>query len=81
MEKVKKILINTLFVNLVCGLITMGYFILFSKQYSKLDAYELEDYLHLSSLVFLIISIVFMEISYNSNFCIINTTHDICIRK
>ena len=35
MEKVKKILINTLFVNLVCGLITMGYFILFSKQYSK----------------------------------------------
>ena len=58
MEKVKKILINTLFVNLVCGLITMGYFILFSKQYSKLGAYELEDYLHLSSLVFLIISIV-----------------------
>ena len=52
MEKVKKILTNTLFVNLVCGLITMGYFILFSNR-----------------------------ISYNSNFCIINTTHDICIRK
>ena len=66
MEKVKKILTNTLFVNLVCGLITMGYFILFSKQYSKLGAYELEDYLHLSSLVFLIISIVFMEISYRN---------------
>ncbi len=66
MEKAKKILTNKLFVNLVCGLITMGYFILFSKQYSKLDAYELEDYLHLSSLVFLIISIVFMEISYRN---------------
>ena len=39
MEKVKKILTNKLFVNLVCGLITMGYFILFSKQYSKLLEY------------------------------------------
>ena len=27
MEKVKKILTNKLFVNLVCGLITMGYLV------------------------------------------------------
>ena len=63
MEKGKNILTKNIVQNLTYALITVIYFVFFSTQYSKFGSLELSRYLNISSLFFLTISIIFMEIS------------------
>ena len=67
MEKVKNILTQKIFTNLTFALITIIYFIFFSTQYAKIDTSILIKYINASSMLFLGISIIMMEISYRKN--------------
>ena len=67
MEKVKNILTQKIFTNLTFALITIIYFIFFSTQYVKLDTLTLIKYINGSSMLFLGISIIMMEIAYRKN--------------
>lgn len=67
MEKVKNILTQRILTNLTYALVTIIYFIFFSAQYVRLDASILIKYINGSSMLFLGISIVMMEIAYRKN--------------
>lgn len=67
MVKVKNILTQRILTNLTYALITILYFIFFSTQYTKLEANILIKYINASSILFLGISIIMMEIAYRKN--------------
>lgn len=67
MVKVKNILTQRILTNLTYTLITILYFIFFSTQYTKLEANILIKYINASSMLFLGISIIMMEIAYRKN--------------
>lgn len=67
MVKVKNILTQRILTNLTYALITILYFIFFSTQYTKLEANILVKYINASSMLFLGISIIMMEIAYRKN--------------
>lgn len=58
----KKIILNLTF-----GLVTILYFVVFGTQYTRLDISILDRYIDLSSLLFLVIAIVIMEIAYKKS--------------
>ena len=67
MEKVKNILTQSIVINLTYAIITVIYFVFISTQYSKFSGINLNNYIHISSLFFLGISIVIMEISFKKS--------------
>ena len=67
MEKVKNILTQNIVLNLTYAIITVIYFVFISTQYSKFSGINLNNYIHISSLFFLGISIVIMEISFRKS--------------
>ena len=67
MEKVKNILTQSIVINLTYAIITVIYFVFISTQYSKFSGINLNNYIHISSLFFLGISIVIMEISFRKS--------------
>ena len=67
MEKVKNILTQNIVINLTYAIITVIYFVFISTQYSKFSGVNLNNYIHISSLFFLGISIVIMEISFRKS--------------
>lgn len=67
MEKVKNILTQNIVINLTYAIITVIYFVFISTQYSKFGGVNLSNYIHISSLFFLAISIVIMEISFRKS--------------
>ena len=67
MEKVKNILTQNIVINLTYAIITVIYFVFISTQYSKFSGINLNNYIHISSLFFLGISIVIMEISFRKS--------------
>ncbi len=67
MEKVKNILTQNIVINLTYAIITVIYFVFISTQYSKFSGVNLNNYIHISSLFFLGISIVIMEISFKKS--------------
>ena len=67
MEKVKNILTQNIVINLTYAIITVIYFIFISTQNSKFSGANLNNYIHISSLFFLAISIVIMEISFRKS--------------
>ena len=67
MEKIKNILTQNIVLNLTNAIITVIYFILFSTQYSKFSGGNLTYYMHISSLFFLAISIIIMEIAFKKS--------------
>lgn len=67
MEKVKNILTQNIVINLTYAIITVIYFVFISTQYSKFSGINLNNYIHISSLFFLGISIVIMEISFKKS--------------
>lgn len=58
----KKIILNLTF-----GLVTILYFVVFGTQYTRLDISILDKYIDLSSLLFLVIAIIIMEIAYKKS--------------
>ena len=67
MVKVKNILTQRIVTNLTYALITIVYFTFVSTQYAKLEPNVLVQYMHASSMLFLVISIIMMEIAYRKN--------------
>ena len=67
MEKVKNILTQNIVINLTYAIITVIYFVFISTQYSKFSGVNLNNYIHISSLFFIGISIVIMEISFKKS--------------
>ena len=67
MEKVKNILTQNIVLNLTYAIITVIYFVFISTQYSKFSGVNLNNYIHISSLFFLAISIVIMEVSFRKS--------------
>ena len=67
MEKVKNILTQNIVINLTYAIITVIYFVFISTQYSKFSGVNLNNYINISSLFFLGISIVIMEISFKKS--------------
>ena len=67
MEKVKNILTQNIVINLTYAIITVIYFVFISTQYSKFGGVNLSNYIHISSLFFLAISIAIMEISFRKS--------------
>ena len=67
MVKVKNILTQKILTNLTFALITIIYFIFFSTQYAKLETSILIKCINASSMLFLGISIIMMEIAYRKN--------------
>ena len=67
MEKVKNILTQNIVINLTYAIVTVIYFVFISTQYSKFSGINLNNYIHISSLFFLGISIVIMEISFRKS--------------
>ena len=67
MIKIKNILAQKILINLTYALIAVIYFTFISTQYTKLDANILEQYIRASSMLFLGISILMMEIAYRKN--------------
>ena len=67
MEKVKNILTQNIVINLTYAIVTVIYFVFISTQYSKFSGINLNNYIHISSLFFLGISIVIMEISFKKS--------------
>ena len=67
MEIVKNILTQNLVINLTYAIITVIYFVFISTQYSKFSGINLNNYIHISSLFFLGISIIIMEISFKKS--------------
>lgn len=67
MVKVKNILTQKILINLTYALITTIYFTFVSTQYIKLEANALVQYIRVSSMLFLVISIIIMEIAYRKN--------------
>ena len=67
MEKVKNILTQNIVINLTYAIITVIYFVFIGTQYSKFSGINLNNYIHISSLFFLGISIVIMEISFRKS--------------
>ena len=67
MEKVKNILTQNIVINLTYAIITVIYFVFISTQYSKFSGINLNNYIHISSLFFLGISIIIMEISFKKS--------------
>ena len=67
MEKIKNILTQNIVLNLTYAIITVIYFVFISTQYSKFSGINLNNYIHISSLFFLGISIVIMEISFKKS--------------
>lgn len=67
MVKIKNILAQRILINLTYALIAVIYFTFISTQYIKLDANTLEQYIRASSMLFLGISIIMMEIAYKKN--------------
>lgn len=64
MTKNKNILVKKLLTNLTFGLITIIYLIFISIEYVRLDSLVLIKYINASIMLFLIISIIMMEIAY-----------------
>lgn len=64
MIKIKNILDKKILLNLTFALIAIIYLIFISIQYIKLEPLMLEKYLNASIMLFLVISIVMLEISY-----------------
>lgn len=67
MEKVKNILTQNIVLNLTYAIITVIYFVFISTQYSKFGGVNLNNYIHISSLLFLAISIGIMEIAFKKS--------------
>lgn len=67
MEKIKNILTQNIVINLTYAIITVIYFVFISTQYSKFSGINLNNYIHISSLFFLAISIAIMEISFRKS--------------
>ena len=67
MEKVKNILTQNIVINLTYAIVTVIYFVFISTQYSKFSGINLNNYIHISSLFFLGISIIIMEISFKKS--------------
>ena len=67
MEKVKNILTQNIVINLTYAIVTVIYFVFISTQYSKFGGVNLSNYIHISSLFFLAISIAIMEISFRKS--------------
>ena len=64
MTKNKNILVKKLLTNLTFGLITIIYLIFISIEYVRLDSLVLIKYINASIMLFLVISIIMMEIAY-----------------
>lgn len=64
MVKIKNALTQKIFTNLVCALIIGIYFIFFSLKYTNLDITAITQYIRLSCVLFLGLSIIMMEIAY-----------------
>ena len=64
MTKNKNILVKKLLTNLTFGLITIIYLIFISIEYVRLDSLVLIKYINASIMLFLVISIIIMEIAY-----------------
>ena len=64
MTKNKNILVKKLLTNLTFGLITIIYLIFISIEYVRLDSLVLIQYINASIMLFLVISIIMMEIAY-----------------
>ena len=67
MTKNKNILVKKLLTNLTFGLITIIYLIFISIEYVRLDSLVLIKYINASIMLFLVISIIMMEIAYRKN--------------
>ena len=67
MGKVKNILTQNIVLNLTYAIIAVIYFVFFSTQYSKISGGNLDNYIHISSLFFLAISIIVMEIAFKKS--------------
>lgn len=67
MEKIKNKLTQKILINLTYALITILYFVFFSTQSGNLEELELIKYIKASSIFFLCISIIMLEIGYRKN--------------
>ena len=63
----KKEFLKRVLINLIIALVVIIYFVIFSTQYTKLDSSILYRYTDISSLIFLVIAIIAMEISYKKS--------------
>lgn len=67
MLKVKNILTERILINLVYALITTIYFTFISTRFIKLEADLLVQYIRISTMLFLGVSIIMMEIAYKKS--------------
>lgn len=67
MEKIKNKFTQKILINLTYALITILYFVFFSTQSGKLETSVLIQYINISSIFFLGISIIMLEIGYRKN--------------
>ena len=63
----KKEFLKKVLINLIIALVAIIYFVIFSTQYTRLDSSILYRYTDISSLIFLGIAIVAMEVSYKKS--------------
>ena len=63
----KKEFLKKVLINLIIALVVIIYFVIFSTQYTRLDSSILYRYTDISSLIFLVIAIIAMEISYKKS--------------
>ena len=63
----KKEFLKRVLINLIIALVVIIYFVIFSTQYTRLDSSILYRYTDISSLIFLVIAIIAMEISYKKS--------------
>lgn len=63
----KKEFLKKVLINLIIALVVIIYFIIFSTQYTRLDSAILYRYTDISSLIFLVIAIIAMEVSYKKS--------------
>lgn len=67
MKKFKNILAQNIVLNLTYAVVTVIYFIFISMQYSKFNQIDLNYFINVSSLFFLLLSIVVMEFAYRKD--------------
>ena len=67
MKKIKNILKQNIILNLTYAVVILIYFVFFSTQYTKIPNLQLDFYINISSLFFLAIAIIIMEISFKKD--------------
>lgn len=67
MEKVKSMLTQRILINLTYAVVTVIYFVFLSTQYTKISTINMNNYIRISSMFFLGISIIMMEFAYKKD--------------